>query len=388
MTGDIASKLLKGKPLADRILADASRGVQELKARGIHPCLCSIEVGFDPASRYYLENQRRIAERVGIKYESRQLNENIYQEDMLKIIEEINLDPYIHGLIINLPLPQHLKVSEMQWKISSAKDVEGVTPHNMGALFLGAQGLKPCTALAITELIKSTGALFLCSGKRGLVKSFNILVPVKLVLLLIISGYAALLIEKESIASYSAFLIPQQEGGWLIASVLYVAYNFALAMVILTEYQSLGSRRDGIWGAIWGGILLGILILFNYMALNKFLPVVLHYQVPMLYVAGDISPISKGIYTMVLWVGILTTAIANAYGFAQRFCHFTGISYSLSLLLTLILALPIAWQSFSVLVSKVYPLFGLLGIIILLVLVRKAGKEIGADIKTAFSRVD
>ena len=158
MTGDIASKLLKGKPLADRILADASRGVQELKARGIHPCLCSIEVGFDPASRYYLENQRRIAERVGIKYESRQLNENIYQEDMLKIIEEINLDPYIHGLIINLPLPQHLKVSEMQWKISSAKDVEGVTPHNMGALFLGAQGLKPCTALAITELIKSTGA--------------------------------------------------------------------------------------------------------------------------------------------------------------------------------------------------------------------------------------
>lgn len=130
------------------------------------------------------------------------------------------------------------------------------------------------------------------------------------------------------------------------------------------------------------------MILFNYMALNKFLPVVLHYQVPMLYVAGDISPISKGIYTMVLWVGILTTAIANAYGFAQRFCHFTGISYSLSLLLTLILALPIAWQSFSVLVSKVYPLFGLLGIIILLVLVRKAGKEIGADIKTAFSRVD
>jgi uncharacterized membrane protein YkvI len=231
-------------------------------------------------------------------------------------------------------------------------------------------------------------ALFLCSGKRGLVKSFNILVPVKLVLLLIISGYAALLIEKESIASYSAFLIPQQEGGWLIASVLYVAYNFALAMVILTEYQSPGSRRDGIWGAIWGGILLGILILFNYMALNKFLPVVLHYQVPMLYVAGAISPISKGIYTMVLWVGILTTAIANAYGFAQRFCHFTGISYSLSLLLTLILALPIAWQSFSVLVSKVYPLFGLLGIIILLVLVRKAGKEIGADIKTAFSRVD
>lgn len=231
-------------------------------------------------------------------------------------------------------------------------------------------------------------AFFLYSGKKGLVKSFNILVPVKLVLLLIITGYAALVIEKESIASYTAFLMPQQEGGWLIASVLYVAYNFALAMVILTEYQSLGSRRDGIWGAIWGGTLLGVLMVFNYLALNKFLPMVLHYEVPMLYVAGAISPVSKGVYTLVLWVGILTTAIANAYGFAQRFCRFTGIGYSLSLLLTLILALPIAWQSFSVLVSKVYPLFGILGIIILLVLVTKAGREIGAEIKAAFSKVD
>ncbi len=157
MTGDITSKLLKGKPLADSILAETAKGLQKLKERGIYPCLCTIEVGADPASRYYLENQRRTAEKVGLKYESRQLNENISREEMLGVIEEINRDPDIHGLIINLPLPKHLAVSEMQWSISSAKDVEGVTPHNMGAMFLGARGLKPCTALAITELIKSTG---------------------------------------------------------------------------------------------------------------------------------------------------------------------------------------------------------------------------------------
>lgn len=229
-------------------------------------------------------------------------------------------------------------------------------------------------------------ALFLYSGKKGLIKSFNILVPVKLVLLLIISGYAALVMEREPLAAYSAFLNPQEARGWIISAVLYVAYNFALAMVILIEYQSLGSRRDGIWGAIWGGTLLGILILFNYLALSKFLPMVLHYEVPMLYIAGLISPLTKGVYTIVLWVGILTTAIANAYGFAQRFSRFTGIGYSLSLLLTLILALPIAWLSFSMLVSKVYPLFGLLGIIILLVLVARAGREIGTEIKAGFSK--
>lgn len=133
-------------------------------------------------------------------------------------------------------------------------------------------------------------------------------------------------------------------------------------------------------GAIWGGSLLGVLILFNYLALCKFLPDVLHYQVPMLFVAGCISPGAKLVYTIILWVGILTTAIANAYGFAQRFSSFTSISYGFSLFITIILALPISLQSFSVLVSKVYPLFGLLGIIILIVLVAKAVREIISEI--------
>ncbi len=223
-------------------------------------------------------------------------------------------------------------------------------------------------------------AIFLFTGKKGLIKSYNILVPAKLVLLLIITGYAALVVEGVQVEAYTVFLCPQEKSWWLLSSVLYVAYNFALAMVVLTEYQSIGSRRDGIWGAIWGGSLLGVLILFNYMALCKFLPVILHYEVPMLYIAGFISPGTKVVYTIVLWVGILTTAIANTYGFAQRFSSFTSMNYSLSLFITIALALPISLQSFSALVSKVYPLFGLLGIIILVVLIAKAVKEIIVEI--------
>jgi len=150
--------LLKGKPLADRILEQVADEVAALKQeKQIFPGLLTIEVGADPASRYYLENQRRTAEKVGIKYESRQLDEKISREEMLQVIDEINNDPEVHGLIINLPLPAHLDTSEIQWSISCAKDVEGVTPQNMGKLFLGTEGLKPCTALAIVELIKSTG---------------------------------------------------------------------------------------------------------------------------------------------------------------------------------------------------------------------------------------
>ncbi len=219
-------------------------------------------------------------------------------------------------------------------------------------------------------------AIFLFTGKRGLIKSYNILVPAKLVLLLLITGYAALVVDGGQVETYTVFICRQEKSWWLLSSVLYVAYNFALAMVVLTEYQSIGSRRDGIWGAIWGGGLLGVLVLFNYLALCKFLPNILHYEVPMLYIAGYISPGTKVVYTIVLWVGILTTAIANAYGFAQRFSGFTSISYSFSLLITLALALPISLQSFSSLVSRVYPLFGLLGIIILVVLIAKAVKEI------------
>ncbi len=157
MTEEMNPKLLKGKPLAEQILLEVSQQLEKLKEKGICPCLTTIEVGSDPASRYYLDNQRRTAERVGIKYESRQLQENITREQMLEVIEDINENPGIHGLIINLPLPGHLKVSEMQWNINSAKDVEGVTPQNLGKMVLGAEGLKPCTALAIVELIKSTG---------------------------------------------------------------------------------------------------------------------------------------------------------------------------------------------------------------------------------------
>jgi uncharacterized membrane protein YkvI len=231
-------------------------------------------------------------------------------------------------------------------------------------------------------------AVFLYSGKNGLIKSYNVLVPAKLVLLLAITGYAALATDGTQTETFTVFFYPREEGGWIISAILYVAYNFALAMVVLTEYQALGTRKDGIWGAIWGGAVLGILIILNYLALGKYLPVILHYEVPMLYIAGEISPVTKAVYTVVLWVGILTTAIANAYGFAQRFASFTCMSYGLSLFITLILALPISLQSFSALVSKVYPLFGLLGIIILVVLVTKAGKEMATEIRAALAKGD
>lgn len=218
-------------------------------------------------------------------------------------------------------------------------------------------------ALAYTMVVMA-----LAAGKRGLIYSYNILVPVKIVLLLLIAGYVALFVGGVPAQTSTAFLHPDDGKFWLISSILYVAYNFSLAMVVLSEYQSISTRQEGIRGAMEGGFLLGILVLVNYFALSKFLPGIMHYEVPMLFVAGQISLTAKHIYTLVLWVGILTTAIANAYGFAQRFSRFTGLSYKLCLVLCMTLALPLSLQSFSGLVNKIYPAFGVLGIIILLAL--------------------
>lgn len=222
--------------------------------------------------------------------------------------------------------------------------------------------------------------LFLIWGKKGLIVSFNVLVPIKIILLIIITVYAVFFIQGSQIGTYTAFLRPEDIRFWGVSSILYVAFNFALAMVILTEYQTLTDKRSGIAGGIWGGLVLGLLALLTYLALSKFLPVILHYEVPMLFVAGNISITAKYLYTLVLWVGILTTALANSYGFTQRFAKFTGFGYRNCLLLSLTLALPIAMQDFSVLVGKVYPLFGVLGLFIVSAVVYKSTKELVGEI--------
>jgi uncharacterized membrane protein YkvI len=205
----------------------------------------------------------------------------------------------------------------------------------------------------------------LAAGKKSLIFSYNLLVPIKIILLLIISGYIALFVGDLQSTFSTTYLHPAGQNYWLVSSLLYVAYNFSLAMVVLTEYQSVSNTGDGIRGAVYGGLVLGLLVLLNYTALCKFLPAVIHYQVPMLYIAGHVSPFVKYVYTLVLWMGILTTAIANAYGFAQRFAKFTGLDYAVCLILCMTLALPVATQSFSSLVNRVFPLFGILGILIM-----------------------
>lgn len=150
------AKILYGKKIADEVLKGVKERVTELHDRNIHPLLMTLEVGEDAASRVYLGSQRRTAERVGIQYETIQLSEGTSQKRLLSVMNNINRDPLINGLILHVPLPAHLDTKNVQWMIDTRKDVEGVTPYNLGRLFLGVPGLMPCTAQAIVTMVKST----------------------------------------------------------------------------------------------------------------------------------------------------------------------------------------------------------------------------------------
>jgi methylenetetrahydrofolate dehydrogenase (NADP+)/methenyltetrahydrofolate cyclohydrolase len=117
----------------------------------------TLEADDDAAAKVYRESQRRIARQVGINYETIELSPATSQQRLLNYVDRINRDPFINGLIVNLPLPEHINTTVVQWSIARKKDVEGVTPCNLGGLFLGTEGLRPCTAQAILALIKSTG---------------------------------------------------------------------------------------------------------------------------------------------------------------------------------------------------------------------------------------
>lgn len=151
------TNFLYGKVIRDQILSEVSAEIDELKKKNLAPFLMTLEVGNDPATAVYKESQRKLAAQIGINYETIELSKNTSQERLLKMIDRINRDPVINGLMVHMPLPEHIDAREVQWSINSFKDVEGVTPYNMGKLFLGAEALYPCTAEAIMALIKSTG---------------------------------------------------------------------------------------------------------------------------------------------------------------------------------------------------------------------------------------
>jgi methylenetetrahydrofolate dehydrogenase (NADP+)/methenyltetrahydrofolate cyclohydrolase len=154
----MAAKIIDGKALSAKVLEKAGKDTEMLQQKGITPGLAVVQVGHDPASDIYVKRKGLACKKAGIYTENVNLDESITYEDFNRIIEDLNANPKIHGIMIQLPLPEHLKKKRIMEMISKEKDVDGFHPYNHGKNLLKEPGFIPATAKGIIELIDSTGA--------------------------------------------------------------------------------------------------------------------------------------------------------------------------------------------------------------------------------------
>lgn len=150
----MAAKILEGKPIAEQIKQQVAAEVVALTEAGAPPRLVAVQVGHCPASRLYTNMQAQNCREVGIEYDLQELPDNITEQGLIDRIRQLNQDPDTTGIILQMPLPDHINPRKAQIAISPSKDVEGMHPENMGLLYYGEQIVAPCTALAAVELLQ------------------------------------------------------------------------------------------------------------------------------------------------------------------------------------------------------------------------------------------
>lgn len=149
-------ELLSGKILANNLKDDIKSYTKVLEEKGKpSPCLLSIQVGEDPGSEYYISNQQKVSESLGVKFIKKSYKEDIKEEELLKDIYSANDNPEIHGIIIQLPLPKGININKVLSSIAPEKDVDGQSDINISRLYKGEESFVPCTAESILRLIKS-----------------------------------------------------------------------------------------------------------------------------------------------------------------------------------------------------------------------------------------
>ncbi len=163
----MSAVIIDGKQIAADVRADVAKKVAELKEKGVVPCLAVILVGENPASVSYVTGKRKALAEVGMADRSIQLPETTSEEELLKLIAELNADSSVHGILVQLPLPKHINEDKVIMAIDPSKDVDGFHPVSVGNLMIGRPGFLPCTPHGIIVLLKKMGIE--TSGKHAVV---------------------------------------------------------------------------------------------------------------------------------------------------------------------------------------------------------------------------
>ena len=143
---------IDGKLIAQTVKDRVKKATDELKTEGINPCLATVLIGNNTASATYVRNKHKACEEVGIITKDHKLDESVSQQELNKIIDELNADRSVHGILVQLPLPKHLSEFATTSRISPIKDVDGLTPHNAGLLSMKKAALVACTPSGVMEM--------------------------------------------------------------------------------------------------------------------------------------------------------------------------------------------------------------------------------------------
>jgi len=179
----MTARILDGKSLAAQVRAEVKARVARLAQRGIRPGLAVVLAGDDPASRVYVRNKTRACEEVGVRSQQIDYPAEVTQEELMACIRNLNVDPAVHGILVQLPLPKHLDSARVLEAVSPAKDVDGFHAENTGALLAGAPRLVPCTPAGVMRMLEHAGVPV--AGQRAVVIGRSNIVGKPLALLLL-----------------------------------------------------------------------------------------------------------------------------------------------------------------------------------------------------------
>jgi len=150
-------QIIDGKLVSSQIKEELREETARLKAAGIDICLAVVQVGNDPASTVYVNNKKKACAFVGIESRAFELPESAAEIELLNLVEQLNTDPSVNGILVQLPLPPHINEDKIIRAISPDKDVDGFHPVNVGRLWIGEQGFLSCTPAGIVQLLKRSG---------------------------------------------------------------------------------------------------------------------------------------------------------------------------------------------------------------------------------------
>jgi len=179
----MSAQLIDGKKVSADIREGLKKDIAAVKAKGIDPCLAVVLVGENPASKKYVSSKEKTCAELGIISIAHKIPETTTQEDLLKLVDDLNNDKKVHGILIQLPLPKGLDEKQVMHRIAPEKDVDGFGPQSLGKLLLDEKGFLPCTPYGAIKMLDAYGID--PSGKHAVILGRSVIVGKPLAMLLL-----------------------------------------------------------------------------------------------------------------------------------------------------------------------------------------------------------